>query len=341
MTTRISRVKILKYVLLFSFLLSTLIIAGENPKIHSPKEILELMEKSKLTYKIGNLKEEQLPPAEKPQQLSNQLHLYKTETGFAISEYELSPEAKIVLQKGEDFYAAGDYEAALKQYQDLYKLMPEYSQSLVLMGDIYYNMKQYDQAKAMLNKAIEMNFVSYNAHWFLADAEWELGNKEAAMQEITIAHLLNVGHESLRKKMLSYRRVMMRDWKDWDYLPKYHLSQKGNEISVDMDIEWLGYALVKALWKYEPGYAEKMSGKEYATQVVDFSEEKEALLSVLVPNEDNEKNLRWTQINKIAKDGYVKEFIIYEIASRKAPLALVLLPREQFMRLVTYVNTYH
>jgi hypothetical protein len=126
----------------------------------------------------------------------------------------------------------------------------------------------------MFKKAIELNYISYDAHWFLADTEWELGNKETAMQEITMAHLLNVGHESLRNKMISCRQALKHDWKDWDYLPQYLLSQKGKEVSVDMDIEWLGYAIVKAIWKYEPGYAEKTSGKEYVNQVVDFSEKR-------------------------------------------------------------------
>jgi tetratricopeptide (TPR) repeat protein len=339
--TPINRAKILKYLLWLPIFMPILITAGEKAKLHSPKEIIELMEKSELTYRIGTLKEGKLQPTEKPRQLSYQLYLEKSETGLLVGEYELSPEAKQLFQKGQEFSASKDYEAALKQYQELNKLMPKYSVSLVLIGDMYYNLKKFDQAEEMFKKAIELNYISYNAHWFFADTEWELGNKETAMQEITIAHLLNVGHESLRKKMLSCRRVLNRDWKDWDYLPQYQLSQKGKEVSVDTDIEWMGYAIAKAIWKYEPNYAEKMSGKEYVNQVVDFSEEKEALISALASNGDNGKNIRWTQIKQIVSDGYVNEFILYEIVGRKAPLALVLLPREQFMRLVTYVNTYH
>ena len=52
-------------------------------------------------------------------------------------------------------------------------------------------------------------------------------------------------------------------------------------------------------------------------------------------------NEKVKHIEKIINGGYANEFIYYELRARRAPEAVVMLPRKVFMRLVDYVDTFH
>ncbi len=63
--------------------------------------------------------------------------------------------------------------------------------------------------------------------------------------------------------------------------------------------------------------------------------EKEALLAWLRGPKSPQ------QIARIVDNGFANEFISYEVLAPRAPAAIVLLPRDLFMRIVRYVDTYH
>jgi hypothetical protein len=66
-----------------------------------------------------------------------------------------------------------------------------------------------------------------------------------------------------------------------------------------------------------------------------LAEEQEAILALLAFNNELEN------INEIIEKGFLSEFLTYEVLAKKDPSALVLMPREKFMRLVEYVNSFH
>ena len=123
--------------------------------------------------------------------------------------------------------------------------------------------------------------------------------------------------------------------RSWSYVPQYTLSKDGNKVTINTTADWLGYALVKSVWKYEPGYAESMIGKTDVKMVINWPEEKEAVIASLSDSLKNER------ITKIIEADYISEFIIYELASKKAPSMMVLLPRDLFYRVAEYVEKFH
>jgi len=304
-------------------------------RIHTPAEILKVMEQSQITYEINI--DDSLAPAvvDSPIVLSNQLWLKKDEHGYTLVHFDLSDAAAETLKSAEEAFQKKDFDSALRLYLAVQKLEPAYHHIWTLIGDVFYSQGQYEKAKEHFEKVVANNFADYNAHWFLGDAEWQLGRKKEAIREITIAHLLNVNHQALKKVLLNYRDQFKRPWKDWQFAPRFSLSLDDKKVVVKFATDWMGYALVKAVWKYEPGYAESMSGPEYETLVVNMLEEKEALVSLLAHNE------KLKLINKIIEDGYVNEFIYYELLAKRAPMAIVLLPQEDFMRLAEYIEKYH
>jgi tetratricopeptide (TPR) repeat protein len=146
---------------------------------------------------------------------------------------------------------------------ELYNKDTTYFFALTLIGDCFYNLGDYENAIFYFDKAMARNFIDYDAHWFKADALKNLGDMDGALREITIAHLLNVNHESLNMVLRRYREIIGRPWKEMNFEPWYELEISGDSVFVKADPGWLGYASVKALWKYEPGYAESMIGEDY------------------------------------------------------------------------------
>jgi tetratricopeptide (TPR) repeat protein len=307
-----------------------------RPSLHTLVEIYKIMDDSKLVYEIGSDENLAPPPVAEPAKgLSDQAWLVEHDGGYSLKSFTLSGPARAKLTEAEEAYKAKDYDRALEGYKEVQKLEPDYHHVLTLMGDVYYSKEGYETARTYYEEAIQKNFADYQAHWFLGDALWKLDRKKEAMEQITIAHLLNVSHASLRKVFLGYRNKIGRPWKDWQFTPRYALSQEGKKVKIQAAMEWLGYACVKAVWKYEPGYAERMAGPDYAKRVIIMEEEKEALVAYL--SQEHPLPI----LSTILDEGYINEFIYYEMLAPKAPTAMVMFPRESFMRIVEYIDRYH
>jgi tetratricopeptide (TPR) repeat protein len=307
-----------------------------RPSLHSFDKIAKIMEDSTLVYELGS--DENLPEQsiESPPGLSDQALLQEdNKGGYTLTEFRLSEEAGKKFKQAEEAYQAKDYDGALKLYEEVRALQPDYYHVLTVMGDVYYMKGQYKEAKAYYQEAIQHNFADYQAHWFLADADWKLNDQKEAVEQITTAHLLKVNHSEIRKALLRYREKVGRPWKEWKFSPRYSLTQDGKKIKVVSGTEWLGYAAVKAVWKYEPGYAESMVGPDYEKRVVIIEEEKEALIAYLSQEHPMEP------LRKIVDDGYTDEFIYYELLAPRAPIAMVLMPRQSFNRILDYIDKYH
>jgi len=308
---------------------------GSNPSLHTPAEIYTIMKKSSLTYQIDIKDSLPAPEAESPRVLSSQLLLTQKGDDQQLIAMTPSSAAHEVLDAADQAYEKKEYASAIEGYKKALEIDPDFVHTLTLLGDVYYARAEYDQAEESFQKAIDRNFADYDAHWFLADTEWKLGNKAQAIEEITIAHLLNVNHDKVKKSLLRLRDEIGRPWKEWDYVPRFALSRDGGTIKVEAQEGWIGYALVKAVWAFEPGYAESVAGPDYKKNAMTDQEEKEALLAVL----NDPKSPQ--QLMRIVDDGYVNEFLYYEVLARSHPAAIVMLPRDLFMRVVHYVDTYH
>ncbi|MDH3594735.1 MAG: tetratricopeptide repeat protein [Rhodospirillales bacterium] len=307
----------------------------ETPKakLTSPAEIVTIMENSALSYELRAPGPSSSEGDDSKGVLSPGLILKRKGDKTTLDRYALSPPADSRLAVGEKVFRDGNFEGAIKIYEEVRRLEPDYHQALILIGDAYFSMRQFDEAQRYFEEAIRLNFIDYQAHWFLADTLWSLGRREHAMVEITIAHLLNVNHKTVRKSLVGYRQRLGRPWKDWTYAPRVGLSREGNRVLIHCSEEWIGYCLVKAVWRYEPGYAES---KGPAGEVEYNSlEEREALAAVLAHNDT------LGHIRSIVEDGSVEEFLWYEVVAKRSPAALLLLPRDTFMSIVTYVDRYH
>ncbi len=306
--------------------------------LHTPQEIVKLLDQSVLSYELGVMPDSEAAALERSVDrpvLTPGLAII-TDSGRSAALPQTVPDSlHNILTTAEDRYKSGAYAEALTLYRTLLEQAPSYYQAYVLIGDAFFAQKQFDSAASYFQIAIEKNFVDYQAHWFLADAQWERGDTAAAVKEMTIAHLLNVNHSEMRKKLKSYRLAVGRPWIERTFRPVYRLSKEGNKVSISVPSKWLGYALTKALWRYEPGYSEKMVGGVVDTLLVYTKEEFEAITCTI----SNNDSLKY--IVDVAQSGLMEAFLDYEIVAPSHPLVMLGLSKHNFDRVVEYVNKFH
>lgn len=314
-------------------LLTNMAHSSESTPLRTPAEFTKIMEDSKLGYKIIN-EFKPAPPVE-PIVLSNQLHLVETDEGHSIEFFTLSEDATRLLVTAETAFNGGEYEKAVSLYNEILEIQPEYTPAVTLIGDVYYQLGTLDSCITYFQKAIDRNFIDYNAHWFLSDTYERLGRLDQAVEEATIAHLLNVNHTFLQENIRRIRAKQNRPWKEWSFIPQYSLAFEEGEVRINLTIEWLGYAMAKAVWEYEPGYSDSLLTEERKTQIVCWPEEKEAIAGYCATNPES------IVCSEVILAGYFQEFVLYEMVEKNHPSVLALLPRDAFMKVVQYVDTYH
>lgn len=256
-------------------------------KLHEPAEIFEILEKSKLSYEINSLDEE-IPPQDQTFNL-NTADFYREvdDNSMRTMEVKLSEEALVIKEEAEKHFRTQNYTKAREGYEQVLELHPEYSKLLTYIGQTYHNQGEKKKASEYYQKAIKNNYIDYMAHWFLGKYYLENNKINQALDEIMIAHILNRNHTLLIKDLTLVLQKAGYKYEAWEFNPQIRLSSPASQkVKIEYREEWLGYALAKALWAYEPNYRESMGVKEGEISIL---EEREALLGFYVGNATNKK----------------------------------------------------
>ena len=321
------------FILLFSAGISCSGWAQSEQNLRTPAEVLTAMEKSTISYIIdSNIDSTKLPA---PVVLENTYFLQQDKQGIKLAKYTSSSFGISILNEAEEYFKKKDYRSAIGKYKELYDKQPNYFQALTYIGDCYYQLSDFDSASYYFKQAIDKNFIDYQAHWYLSDCYVYLKKPDESVREMITAHLLNINHKYMNLILQSRVKKINREWKPWTFRPIYLLSKDGNKVNIETTVEWLTYAMTKACWKYEPGFAVGVNEQLGDIKSTDLTEEKEAILGFL--NDDKKVAI----LKPIIEDGYINEFIMYEIIAPQNPTILPLLPKKNFDRVIDYVMKYH
>lgn len=309
---------------------------GQN--LHTPAEILEIMEKSKLTYEIGILEAEIQPPDRSNNLNFNQYYRVKDKDGLTTYQYQIDSLAQTHLAKAEEYFKGRKFSLARDMYLKALAVDPSYYPAMTYIGQTYGIEGDWDKAIEWYEKVIDSNYIDYMAHWFLADAYKEKGENKKAIDEITIARILNRNNPRIK---ISYDLIYNKNklnTEDWSFNPQMIIDSVGpTKVKILSDMDWIGYAMVKAVWKYEPGHKESMGG---GRGMISTTETRECLLGL--SNSLEKKTLKKFPEFKAFKDAMdkdmVNEFIFYEIILPEYPFVAYQLPEEFLSTIVDYVK---
>jgi tetratricopeptide (TPR) repeat protein len=310
--------------------------------LHDPAELLEILEKSTFNYSLQPLEEP--IEAEKDIALNSNVFYRKTEgNGFATVEVVLTEKAEVLKEEAEGLFQNKKYEAARLLYDQLLQLHPEYSKLLVYIGQTYHLEGEVYKAIPFYKRAIEQNFIDYMAHWFLGRAMLDEGKLQECIAPYLTAHLLNRNHPLLLEEMTKILEINGLEYQNWQFVPQIALERKDSiDIKVAFGEGWMGYALAKAVWKFEPSHSEEMQETFGQPSI---AQEKEALMALYLVDEVGEKKLSkepfLMAFKEALENGAVESYILYEIFLLEHPFIAYQLTSDHFMELGEYIITSH
>lgn len=306
-------------------------------KIHTMREILQIMDSSEYTYMIDN--NEPVPVDYSQIVLTNDFYKKMDGNSMTISRYEPNDSAIFYMELAESFYNQSDMDQARDYYIKALKSDSTYYKAMSYLGDTYYHQRRFSEALEWYQKAIESNYYDYFAHWACANAYLYLGYPDKALKEITIAKILNRNNPRLTPRLQEIYKLNKKNYADWYFAPIYSVAEDYNKetdrlvVKIAYKDYWMSYAFAKAVWKFEPGYAEAM-GNNFMLG------EKEALSAYLQATDiyKSAKKAIATKVLYLAiEKHYVDAYVVYEAVLPSNPQMAMYLDKDGIETIASYI----
>src|SRR5690606_5444260 len=113
--------------------------------------------------------------------------------------YSINNQTQTHLTKAEEYFNERDFSLARNMYQEALASDPDYYELMTYIGQTYWIDGEHDKAIQWYEKTIQLNYIDYMAHWFLADAYKVQGDLDKALDEINIAMILNRNNPRIKK----------------------------------------------------------------------------------------------------------------------------------------------
>ena len=317
-------------------LATTLCLSAQSPNIHTPSEIVKIMDDSQISYSLasGNF----TPTDFSQKVLRTSYYRIKNDSIYEVKAFEPEGKAKEMFDKAEELFSDYDFTGARKAYQDALALDPNLYVAITYIGETYLYEKDYTSAVIWFEQAIEANYIDYLAHWGLAHACVYTGELKRALKEITITKILDRNNQNINMMFNSIYKLNKVNYTDWYLDPLFAISTDYDEdrdkdvVIIKFHEDWLAYALVYAVWKYEPGYAESMNNNE-------MLKEKEALFCTYASYNKKQlkKNLPIRMFELAIKEGMLDPYIIYDGFLPYNPSVALILDAKDIEAIADYV----
>ena len=304
----------------------------ENPL----KTAMDLVNESKTLYSL-KIVDKPFPVPDRSQLINFPVYREKKGDSYDVKAIKATGEAKKLLDKAENYFGSHQYAKARDAYTLALQQDTKLYSAMTYIAQTYGIEKNWDKAELWYKKAIEANYIDFLAHWMLADVYKVKGQKEKALEEISIAKVLNRNNprlEALRKEIYGLNGLNI---KNWTFNPQVRISRDSVTGNVNMvaDSIWAIYASVQAAWLYEPKYKER--AKKSVMPETMFRE----CLMGLLPFMEN-KSLKDSvevlkRLDKVLTADKLEEFIFYEIILPDNPALIFYLDKKQIESLKDYV----
>jgi tetratricopeptide (TPR) repeat protein len=318
-------------------------VAQTEGEIHSPAQLLKIMEESSLTYNLGILEQPVPCTAYKEVIADNSARGAGEAGGKDPGSYTLKEEEQALFNQGRAHFRNGAMGEARSVYFSLLKLRPDFAPAMTFLGQTYEAEHDYKNAIKCLEAAITLNYHDYLAHYFLADDYAATGDYKRAASEIILASILNRNNTNIRTAMARILPKAGFKTADWCFEPQVYIGRKADSsVDVQFGENWVGYAVAKAIWTFEPGYSAANGGAPEGRYNTAADKECLAVLAMSLINDEKKSWKKKPELNALMRSFDKKlfmEFLYYEVMLPKYPHAVYQLPAETLNSVRDYVMT--
>ncbi|MHC4099160.1 MAG: tetratricopeptide repeat protein [Planctomycetota bacterium] len=325
-----------------------------NRKIHTPKEFLQIIEQSDITYTVSitdKIERTNLTAVPTPPPLVDpRVRIKYTEDGDTSLSID-SPEGEIlkIFEKAGEKLKQKEY----KEVAGLYKLAlerdPKYFKTWTNLGHTYYLMGDYDRAEQYLSKAVQLNDIGYQERLFLADTYLAKGQKQKALNEITHAYMLNKHNFVVKlslKQILKENNLRIR--KDRFTFPFQIIRESSAQCKMLFEetggLDWMAMANCLACWQMEPSFRRLIEDGEKGLngRLTMYREAIINQVGVTASKIDDKQSISPKEklLYRAALDHFLDAMLFWEILGSEHPSILLLLPKEEKARIVEYIKKY-
>lgn len=267
---------------------------------------------------------------------------------YDVGPWPFPPEASEDWKRAERLYGEKEYEEALDLYREIAKSWPEHYLAVANVGDSQFFLRRYPEALEAYEEALALNPHDAALHLYRGHALVRLGRPEEARAAFVHGLTLSPGRSSLLSLLRKYADGLGVVVEEEPFEPKAFVEEAGDKLAVYVPergtVPWFAWAACKAVWLGEPDHRREMTG---STNHIWTSVEEVECLRVLVDayvrtldEPDGERFAALDRIRRIADDGLLEAFVLYEIGSRVFPHVTLVVPDGLKGRLTTYVERY-
>ncbi len=242
-----------------------------------------------------------------------------------------------------------DYEEVLRLYEQALKIDNSYFKTWTNLGDTYFWLGDYEKAEKHLLKAIELNEVGYQEHYFLAEVYHRTGNNQKALDHIAYSYMLNKNNPFLKialYKILNKNNLKLRE----DRLTFPFEIKKINQDECKIvfqgkfGLNWMPMAICLTCWQMEPPLQDLLNDKQDAInyKIMMYKECISNQFAIIAVKKEQKENLtsKELQLYDVVKNNYLNAILYWEIIADQAPQIILILPKDERDRFVQYIKKY-
>ncbi|HEX4954863.1 MAG TPA: tetratricopeptide repeat protein [Thermoanaerobaculia bacterium] len=263
-----------------------------------------------------------------------------------LSAWPIEHGCNVLLNEAEPAFRAKDYPAARAVYSKAVEQFPRCYLALNFLGDSYYFAGDAVEGARWYDRSLALNPDDYRTYFYRGNTLAHQGKKDEALGYYAHALALRPRAKSLSQFMGQNADFLGVEYVENLFTPRA-VAKPGKAGGIDVHVDpagpahWLGYALCKArqLKQQEPG-------SEGAPRTWSAAAEIECLETLLESYQEGRRaghaaaEAELEYLLEIARAGFLAELAIYEMGSRVAPTATLLLPLELRARMVEFVRRF-
>lgn len=308
-----------------------------SQEFYDVSDFLKVSSESEVIYNFSSLKESIEPLAEQGRLNFNYYYLNDSAGNREIKPYNISRSVRELFEWGSEALMLGVPDTARLIYKEVLDFYPHYSPAITGIGYTFQELGHHEEAKHYFNKAIKTNPIDYMAYWGLAFSLLELNQYEESKRSILKAWILNRNSKEIQRSVKHIFDSTGYTFNNWTFTPQYRLHKTNNTIEVSYNTSWMGYAVCKAVWQYEPGFSDLRGFSVDNSMFI----ERECLSCLITTMQaDKEKAMKdpaLAAFKKALQQKFAFEFILFEILLPDKPDMAYHLNTDRIEKVVEYI----